>query len=186
MNFDKSYELHREAKLRTGKDLQEAHFNLNNNVAVVTALLGGFGLSFATQELHIGKHASANNVWADDELGKEWWTFSVVLMALMTLVTCFTAINNAQQIAQCPERLFRKWFGSVSLRLFATFTLLTICYILFIIAFTLTCSLILRKWMFIVAVVTFDGVFVIVGWFMMIGLARTRLALIWELTPVTP
>eukprot|EP00035_Acanthoeca_spectabilis_P028319 m.470103 g.470103 ORF g.470103 m.470103 type:complete len:200 (-) comp29393_c0_seq1:145-744(-) len=166
-------ELHREAKLRTTKDLIDAHYNVNNNIAVVTALLGGFGFSFATQDLNIGVHAREHNVWSDDELVKEWWTFSVVLMAMVTLITCFTAINNAQQIAQCPEPLFKRWFCSKNSTLMAVFWLLGLCYLLFIVVFTMTCSLILRKWMFRVAVVIFGVLFVIIGVGLMFRLASS-------------
>lgn len=171
-------EFHREARLRTTADLKEAYSGVNNNIAVVTALLGGFGISFATQDLNIGAHAVDTNVWADDDLGKEWWTFAIVLMAMLAIVTCFTAINNAQQIAQCPEPLFKKWFCSMETTLPTTFVLMGLCYALFIVAFALTCSLVLRAWMFYVAVVIFGLLFAAVGWFIMVKPTQFRLRLI--------
>lgn len=175
--YDSSNEFHRECMLRTSEKMASAYHNVYNNLAIVYALIGGFGFSFALSGIKLSKGTRDNNVWDDDEFGKDVWTTVVMFTAALSITVSFMCTNMAQQIAQCPIAIFKDYFCTMKYNTMP-FMMLGILYPLFFVSISLMASLMLYKVLFIIFEVVILTTFFMMGYFLMYRTTYKRLKLI--------
>ena len=175
--YDCTSEFHRECVLRTSEKMASAYHNVYNNLAVVCALIGGFGYSFALGGIKLSRGVRENNVWADDDFGMDVWTTVVMFMASLSITMSFMCTNMAQQIAQCPVAIFKDYFCTLKCNT-VPFMMLGVLYPMFFLSVSLMASLMLYQVLFIIFEVVVIVTFITMGYFLMYRTTYKRLKLI--------
>lgn len=175
--YDCTSEFHRECVLRTSEKMASAYHDIYNNLAVVCALIGGFGFSFALGGIRLSRGTRENNVWDNDDFGMDMWTTVVMFMASLSITMSFMCTNIAQQIAQCPIAIFKDYFCTMKYNT-VPFMMLGVLYPMFFLSVSLMASLMLYKVLFIIFEVVILTTFCMMGYFLMYRTTYKRLKLI--------
>eukprot|EP00039_Didymoeca_costata_P022418 m.4451 g.4451 ORF g.4451 m.4451 type:complete len:202 (+) comp2988_c0_seq1:251-856(+) len=171
-------EFEAENRLSDADELRDHYIGVLDNVAVVTALISGFTLSFAVSNLEINDSIVDINLWENDDHGREAWKCMLALTSILAFATCVTAVNMSQQIAQCPSAIFKKYFAAIGPSKSALpFILLGICYFMFFVCMGILFSLILRTALFAVCISVLLFVVLLVASRSLVPLATLRVKL---------